>query len=151
MARLLLALCFGLSLAVPVTADVDIIPERRGFAVLLDAWDPPTGILHGTTAGPAGTGGVSVQILAATRIRRARIPRSFPGNPCRTDAENWNAAWAAAPNNPYKSFGDPAQPGNPMSPIVGSMVTNACYMKVRLNTDLATARAVKPYLPGNPI
>ena len=151
-ARVLLALTFALALALPATADVDIIPEALTLKRFkLDGWDPNTGLLHGTISGErAGTGGVTVQILAGTRIRRASL-RNHPPNPIRTDLENWNTAWAAAPANPVKTFGDPATPGNPCSPIVTNMVTDGGYVRLKLNSDLATVRAVKPYYPGDPV
>jgi hypothetical protein len=55
----------------------------------------------------------------------------LPNDPIRTDAVNWNAVWAALPINPIKTFGDPAAPSNPITPIVTSMVADGGYMKIR--------------------
>ena len=73
---LLLAVAL-VSLVAPVRADQDLIPERLTLRyVLLNAWDPQTGILHGTISGePAGTGDVTVQVLDVTRPRRAPVAR----------------------------------------------------------------------------
>ena len=87
----------------PVRAqDTDINPERLTLQhVLLDAWDPQTGILHGTISGErAGTGGVTVQVLDVTRPRRAPVARFLPGNPCLPVAEAWNETIRTFPGNP---------------------------------------------------
>jgi len=155
MLRTLAAFVLALAVFVPAATqavDQDIIPEAltlKRFKLL--AWDPQTGLLHGSISGErAGTGEVTVQIQAVTRIRRASL-RNLPSDPIRTDLENWNAAWAALPENPIKTFGDPAVPGNPIFPILTNMVTDLGYVKLRLNADLSTVRVIKPYFPGNPI
>lgn len=156
MRTLLLALVFLAAVLVPAATqadDQDIVPERltlRRFKLV--SWDPQMGILYGTISGEAaGTGAVTVVIQAATRIRRASIPRSLPNNPVRTDLENWNAVWASTPGNPIKTFGAPAAPNNPCSPILTSMVTNLGYVRLKLNSDLSTGRVIKPYYPPVPI
>jgi len=141
----LLALAFLTAVLAPATrADVDIIPERLTLRyVLPDAWDPQTGILHGTISGEAaGSGGVTVQIVPESIPRPTGLGR-FPNTANRDIAGVWNTLTKL--NRPARVFGPVSS--SPFSDMLTEVLAQQGYLRVRLNRDLATVKVVKPSWP----
>jgi hypothetical protein len=145
----LLALAFlGAVLAPAIRADVDIIPERLTLRYFRpDAWDPQTGILHGSISGePAGTGTVTVQIVPGSVPRPAGLGK-FPNTPNRAIAARWSQTTRL--NRSQRVFGPVGT--SAFSDLLGAVLAQQGYLRIKLNRDLATVKVVKPAWPKTAI